>query len=185
MSGKTTFLKATALAVLFAHVGMGVPAKNMELSYFDRLFTSLNITDSILSGYSYFLSEVKRVRELAEALSNGEKVFSLCDELFRGTNVKDAYDATVMVISGLTLWRNSIFVLSSHLCEVWGKIEHFSNVRSLYFESEINDGAPVFTYRLISGISDMRLGLKIIENEKIMELLKHQTNKNNYENFRS
>ncbi len=173
MSGKTTFLKATGIAVYLAHLGMGIPAKRASVSYFDRLFTSLNITDNILSGYSFFFSEVKRVKQLAEALNSGEKIFTLFDELFRGTNVKDAYDATVMVISGLALWNNSILVISSHLWEVWDKIKHFANIKSLCFDSEISFGVPVFSYRMVSGVSQMRLGLTIIENEKIMELLKH------------
>jgi len=172
MSGKTTFLKATGIAVYFAHLGMGVPAKRVTISYFDRIFTSLNKTDNILNGYSFFLSEVKRVKQLAEAINSGENVFSLFDELFRGTNVKDAYDATVMVASGLALWRNSMFVLSSHLWEVWDSISHWGNIRALCFESNIENGVPLFTYRLVSGVSQMRLGLTIIENEKIMELLK-------------
>jgi len=173
MSGKTTLMKAVGLTVYLAHLGMGVPVLKLRMKYFDRLFTSLNITDNILTGYSFFFNEVKRVKQLAESLNSGERVFSLLDELFRGTNVKDAYDASAMVISGLLSWRNSIFIISSHLWEVWEKIEQFPNIMSLYFESEIIDGKPSFSYHLKSGVSDMRLGMIIIENEKIMDLLKH------------
>jgi DNA mismatch repair protein MutS len=172
MSGKTTFLKASGIAIYLAHLGMGIPAGKGQLVYFERLFTSLNSTDNILNGYSFFYSEVKRVKQLAEFLNNGEKIFCLFDELFRGTNVKDAYDATILIISGLVSWHNSSFILSSHLWEVWVKINHFKNIHPLYFESEISNGKPVFTYHLVPGVSDMRLGLTIIENEKIMELLK-------------
>ena len=171
MSGKTTFLKVVGISIYLAHLGMGVPAENAKMTYFDRLFSSINISGNILKGYSFFFSEVKRVKELAESLNQGENVFSLIDELFRGTNVQDAYDASVMIISGLAQWRSSAFVLSSHLWEIWEKIKVYPNIRDLSFESEIVNGAPVFTYRLVSGVSDMRLGLKIIENEKIMDLL--------------
>ena len=171
MAGKTTFLKAAGTAVYLAHLGMGIPAKSARLSYFDRLFTSLNITDSITTGYSFFYSEVIRVKQLAESLNSGEKTFSLFDELFRGTNVKDAYDASVMIISGMVRWHESVFVLSSHLWELWEKIKVYSNIKELCFESEIKNGEPVFTYHLKRGVSDMRLGMTIIKNEKIMDLL--------------
>ena len=171
MAGKTTFLKAVGTAVYLAHLGMGIPAKSARISYFNRLFTSLNITDSITTGYSFFYSEVKRVKQLAESLNHGEKTFSLFDELFRGTNVKDAYDASVMIISGLARWQNSIFILSSHLWELWEKIKIHPNIMELFFESEIKNGEPVFTHHLKRGISDMRLGMTIIKNEKIMDLL--------------
>lgn len=176
MAGKTTFLKASGIAVYLAHLGMGIPARSARISYFDRLLTSLNITDSIASGYSFFYSEVLRVKQLAEYLRNGEKTFSIFDELFRGTNVKDAFDASQIIISGLTRWKTSIFILSSHLWELWGHIKNNSNIRELCFESEILDGKPVFSYHLVQGVSDMRLGLTILENEKIMDLLNSTKN---------
>jgi DNA mismatch repair ATPase MutS len=179
MAGKTTFLKAAGTAVYLAHLGMGIPAKSARISYLDRLFTSLNITDSITTGYSFFYSEVMRVKQLAESLNRGEKVFSLFDELFRGTNVKDAYDASVMIISGLVGWNRSIFILSSHLWELWEKIKVFPNIKELCFESEIKNGKPVFTYHILQGVSDMRLGMTIIENEKIMDLLNSNENVKN------
>ena len=37
MGGKSTFIKAVGGAVFLAHIGMGVPAKEMELSLFDGL----------------------------------------------------------------------------------------------------------------------------------------------------
>jgi DNA mismatch repair protein MutS len=99
--------------------------------------------------------------------------------LFRGTNVKDAYDASAMIISGFTRWQKSAFILSSHLWELWENIKVYPNIKDLFFESEIRNGAPVFTYQLISGVSNMRLGLKIIENEKIMDLLNPPQNDSN------
>ena len=179
MAGKTTFLKAAGTAVYLAHLGMGIPVKCAKISYFDRLFSSLNITDSISTGYSFFYSEVLRVKQLAESLSNGEKTFSLFDELFRGTNVKDAYDASVMIISALVKWNDSVFILSSHLWELWDKINVFPNIKQLCFESEIRNEKPVFSYHLIPGISDMRLGITIIKNEKILELLNSVKNDKN------
>lgn len=176
MSGKTTFLKSVGIAIYMAHLGMGVPATYVHMSYFDRLFTSLDISDNILNGYSFFYSEVKRVKQLAVFLANKERLFCLFDELFRGTNIKDAYEATILIASGLALWNNSSFILSSHLWEVWEKIKHFENIKPVYFESRTSAGKPVFSYRLLPGVSDLRLGLAIIENEKIMELLKQGKN---------
>jgi DNA mismatch repair protein MutS len=174
MAGKTTFLKVAGIAVYLGHLGMGIPAVKGKIRYFDRLISSLNITDSIQNGYSFFYNEVRRVKELAESLNKREKVFSLLDELFRGTNVKDAYDASVMIMRGLIPWHNSVFIIATHLWEIWKHLETFPNVRSFCFESELQNGLPVFTYQLVPGVSDMRLGLKIIENERIMTLLNQQ-----------
>ena len=171
MAGKTTFLKSIGIAVFLAHIGMCVPAESMKVSYYDRLITGLTVTDSILSGYSFFFSEVRRVKEVAEALCSQERVFAIFDELFKGTNVKDAYDSSEMIISGFSHWKNSLFILSSHLAELYTDIKNYDSICYRYFESEVKDGIPKFNYRLCEGISDARLGTIIIRNEKIPDLL--------------
>ncbi len=172
MSGKSTFLKAIGLTVYLAHLGMGVPAKTARISYVDRLLTGFTFTDNIVTGYSYFFSEVQRVKELAASLSKGERVFAIFDELFRGTNVKDALEATSTIVSELMTWRESLFVISSHLTEIGETVNKFPNTQSLFFESFMEDGMPVFTYRLLEGVSTMRLGMTIIDNEGIVQMLK-------------
>ncbi len=172
MSGKSTFLKAIGLTVYLAHLGMGVPAKTARISYVDRLLTGFTFTDNIVTGYSYFFSEVQRVKELAASLSKGERVFAIFDELFRGTNVKDALEATSTIVSELMTWRESLFVISSHLTEIGETVNKFPNTQSLFFESFMEDGIPVFTYRLLEGVSTMRLGMTIIDNEGIVQMLK-------------
>jgi DNA mismatch repair ATPase MutS len=175
MSGKSTFLKAIGLTVYLAHIGMGVPAKSARISYVDRLLTGFTFADNVVTGYSYFFSEVQRVKELAVSLSKGERVFAIFDELFRGTNVKDALEATSMIISELMAWRESLFVISSHLTEVEETVNKFPNTQSLFFESLMEDGVPVFTYRLLEGVSTMRLGMTIIDNEGIAQMLKRNS----------
>jgi DNA mismatch repair protein MutS len=171
MAGKTTFLKSCGLAVFLAHIGMGVPARLMKLSFFDGLFTSLNISDNLIKGYSYFYSEVKRVKEAAIALRESEKTFVIFDELFKGTNVKDAFDGSLLIIKELVKWEQAFFILSSHLLELGREIEKLPGVRFLCFDSWVENGKPYFNYKLKEGLSDERLGLIILKNEKVFNLL--------------
>lgn len=172
MAGKTTYLKSAGIAVYLAHLGMGVPADKMRFSVFNSIFSSLNASDNIRMGYSYFYSEVLRVKKAAEVLRKSKKAFIIFDELFKGTNIKDAFDGSLMVISGLVNWDSGIFILSSHLLELAKDINKYPGMIFKYFESDILDGKPVFSYQLKEGVSDERLGLLIIQNEKIMDLLK-------------
>jgi len=171
MAGKTTFLKSCGVAVFMAHTGMGVPAKNMKLSLFDRIFTSLNVSDNLSKGYSYFYSEVKRVKEAALALRESSKTFAIFDELFKGTNVKDAFDGSLLIINELVKWKSSFFILSSHLLELGKEIEALPGMRFMCFDSNVQDGKPTFSFKLKEGLSDERLGMIILKSEKVFDLL--------------
>lgn len=171
MAGKTTFLKALAIAVFLAHLGMGVPASSMKLTPFNSLFSSLNASDNLSFGYSYFYSEVLRVKSAAEILSRSARSFMIFDELFKGTNVKDAYDGSLLVIDGLVKWKSSVFILSSHLLELEKEIKKHRNVFFRSFESSVVDGKPRFSFKITEGVSNERLGLVILKNEKVDRLL--------------
>jgi DNA mismatch repair ATPase MutS len=95
MAGKSTFLKAMALAVFLAHLGCGVPATAMDFPVVGTVFSSVHIVDNLSAGESFYLAEVRRMRALALALSEHQSVFAVVDEPFRGTNVHDAAEATV------------------------------------------------------------------------------------------
>lgn len=51
------------------------------------------------------------------------KIFVICDEIFKGTNIKDAFDATKVVIEGFLVSPRSYFLLSSHLVELAEEIK--------------------------------------------------------------
>ncbi|HUQ66188.1 MAG TPA: hypothetical protein VM101_08540, partial [Flavitalea sp.] len=59
MAGKSTFIKAVGSAVFLAHLGMGVPATEMNLTVFDGLLSNINVVDNIIKGESYFFNEVQ------------------------------------------------------------------------------------------------------------------------------
>lgn len=171
MSGKTTFLKSCGIAVFLAHLGMGVPAISMRLTVFHCIFSSLNTTDNLSLGYSYFFSEVLRIKKAAESLQQHERSFMIFDELFKGTNVKDAFDGSILVIKGLMKWKFSVFILSSHLLELENAIRMYPNTFFQHFDSDVIQGTPLFKFGLHDGISKERLGLLILKNEKIEEML--------------
>jgi DNA mismatch repair ATPase MutS len=98
MAGKSTFIKAVGCAVFLAHLGMGVPAQEMELSIFDGLLSNINVVDNIIKGESYFFNEVQRIRNTILKINDKGKWLVLIDELFKGTNVQDAMKCSSTVI---------------------------------------------------------------------------------------
>jgi DNA mismatch repair ATPase MutS len=170
MAGKSTFLKALGVAVYLTHVGLPVPAKKMKLSALSGLCTTINISDNLSSGYSHFYAEVMRIKDVTTRLNTNKNMLVIFDELFRGTNVKDAYDGTLAIVSAFAKIKTSFFVISSHIIEVTNELKD-DNIRFSYFEINQQDGAPAYTYKLREGVSDVRLGMYIIRKEGLIELI--------------
>lgn len=171
MGGKSTFIKALGIAVYLAHVGMGVPAKKMELSLFDGILSNIQVVDNIINGESFFFNEVQRIKHTVEKISDSKKWLVLIDELFKGTNQQDAIKCSITVIEGLRKMKNCLFVLSTHLYEIGEAIRHYNNIQFRYFETSVVDDQLVFSYQMKDGISNDRIGYLILKREGVVDLL--------------
>ena len=171
MAGKSTFIRSVGSAVFLAHLGMGVPAKSMELTIFDGLLSNINVVDNIAKGESYFFNEVQRIKSTILKITDGRKWLVLIDELFKGTNVQDAMKCSSTVIKGLIKIKNSLFILSTHLYEIAEELKEYPNISFRFFETSINSEQLEFSYQLKEGISNDRLGFLILKREKVIDLL--------------
>jgi DNA mismatch repair ATPase MutS len=171
MAGKSTFIKAVGTAVFLAHVGMAVPASQMQLSVFDGLLSNINVIDNIVKGESYFFNEVQRIKATISKINDGRKWLILIDELFKGTNVQDAMKCSTAVIEGLLKINNSLFILSTHLYEIGESLKVHPNLSFNYFETTVVDGQLSFSYQLRNGISNDRLGYLILQREGVVKML--------------
>ena len=171
MAGKSSFLKATGLCIFLAHIGFPVFAKSMRTTIFNGMITTINLPDNLNDGLSHYYTEVRRVKETALQLRDGGKVFVIFDELFRGTNVKDAFDASLLIINELAQIKSSAFLISTHIVELAEELKPHSNIAFKYMDTFFENDHPVFTYKLLDGISKERLGMYIVINEGIVEIL--------------
>jgi DNA mismatch repair protein MutS len=170
-SGKTTFLKSIGIAIYLAHLGWPVPAVKLRLSFFHRLFTSVHLSDNLNLGYSHFYSEVMRIREIGTALRNGQHCFVMIDELFRGTNHEDAEACSSLVLDGFSNFKNSLFMVSTHLLELVEKYVENPEFCFYCFRTSVVGGEFRNTFLLEQGISTERVGRLLMEKAGIPELL--------------
>ncbi len=171
MAGKSTFIKAVGTAVYLAHLGFGVPAKQMRLSFFHGLLSNIQVVDNIIKGESFFFNEVQRIKKTIEKISDGHNWLILIDELFKGTNQQDAVKCSLAVIEGLRKMKNGLFVLSTHLYEIGHELKIHPNIQFHYFETSVQDDQLLFSYQLKEGISNDRLGYLILKKEGVVDLL--------------
>jgi DNA mismatch repair ATPase MutS len=169
---QSVYLKAAGIATYLAQLGMGVPARRFRLTPFACLFSGINTTDNVRLGQSYFFAEVRRVREITDLLAQGTHALVLFDEMFKGTNLKDASDACLAVLSGFAACQNSAFMVASHIAELAAGIENLEGVQFVQFGAEIHGGTAAFDYRVRPGVSQQRLGMLILEREGVLTRLR-------------
>ncbi|WP_196887805.1 MutS-related protein [Aureivirga sp. CE67] len=175
MAGKSTYLKSIGIAMYLAHIGFPVAAKQMKTSVYNGMMTTINLSDNLQQGYSHFYAEVKRLKEVALQIKEKDKMFVIFDELFRGTNVKDAYDASLMILNAFSKIKSSTFYISTHITEISEEIKDNPNILFLYMNSEWKEEEPFYDYKVKEGISHERLGLYIVQKENIVEILEEKT----------
>lgn len=172
MAGKSTLMKAAGIMIYLAHMGFPVAADDVAFSVLDGIYSSVNVPDDLNRGYSHFYAEVLRVKKVAEEVDSEKHLFVIFDELFKGTNVKDAYDATLAVTAAFTAFRDCFFIISTHIFEAGEELKVQGDSIQFVFLPTVMEGAvPRYTYKLQKGITEDRQGMIIIENEGILDML--------------
>lgn len=172
MAGKSTFMKTLGIAVYIAHLGFPVPAESMRLSVREGIFTTINLPDALNMGFSHFYAEVRRLKKVAQTVCRYPHMLVIFDELFRGTNVKDAYDATVEVSEAFAKMKKSLFVISTHITEAAEELQkRCDNIEYLYLPTEMKGSVPSYPYKIRQGVTEDRHGMVIIRNEGILDIL--------------
>jgi DNA mismatch repair ATPase MutS len=166
-------MKSLSIALYMAHMGFPVAAKQMQFSVLDGMFTTINLPDNLGMGASHFYVEVLRIKKIALELKQGKNLFVLFDEMFRGTNVKDACEATIAFTEAFAGKRNSQFVISTHIIEAGEVLQKkCDNINFVYLPTIMDGNKPVYTYSLKQGLTADRHGMVIVKNEGILEILK-------------
>ncbi len=128
---------------------------------------------------------MQRVKTIAEEVSRSKSLLVIFDELFKGTNVKEAYDATLAVTAAFARYRNCGFIISTHIVEVGEALrEKYDNLQFVYLPTIMDDKTPRYTYRLEEGITSDRHGMKIIEQENILDIIRSRAGQEPIQSFK-
>jgi DNA mismatch repair ATPase MutS len=165
MAGKSTFLRTVGINLVLAYSGAPTNAKSLNTGLY-RIFTSINVNDSLGDGLSHFYAEVKRLRELLDKLNNDEDqpLFFFVDEIYKGTNNKERYAGSAAFLREVA-GKNGIGMVSTHdleLADLESEIEALSN---WHFVESIADGKMSFEYKLKSGPCPSTNALEIMRIE--------------------
>ncbi|MBS1713042.1 MAG: DNA mismatch repair protein MutS [Armatimonadetes bacterium] len=158
MSGKSTYLRQTALIVLMAQIGSFVPAASCRMGLCDRIFTRVGAKDELALGQSTFMVEMV---ESANILNNaGERSLVVLDEVGRGTSTFDGLAIAWAMAEHLASGRvKTLFATHYHqLNELATQAEVVTNMRVAV--EEVGDQV-VWTHRVLPGGTDRSYGIQV------------------------
>jgi hypothetical protein len=165
-SGKTTSLKTTALNVIFSQqIGFGFYL-NATIRPFKYIHSYLNIPDT--SGRdSLFQAESRRCKEILDKIRDSlfeETHLVIFDELYSGTNPKEAIKSAYSLLSFLSTKPNVRFLLTTHyvdVCKKFKKSKTVLNYKMVAKQTEL--GEFIYTYKMRPGISTLEGGIAILK----------------------
>ncbi len=161
MSGKSTFLRQTALITLMGQMGSFVPASAAKIGIVDRIFTRVGASDNLVMGQSTFLVEMN---ETANILNNAtRKSLIILDEIGRGTSTFDglsiAWAVVEYILDEKRIGAKTLFATHYHeLIELAGKYKNVKNYNVAVHE----DGETVtFLRKVVAGGTDQSYGIHV------------------------
>ncbi|HEY7850687.1 MAG TPA: hypothetical protein VIC27_11520 [Ktedonobacterales bacterium] len=170
MSGKSTLLRAIGVNITLAQAGAPVCAAAMSLPPI-ALGSSMRAQDSLEEGVSYFMAELRRLKQVVDALrvvgQRGERTpLFLLDEILSGTNTSERQIAARTVIRFL-LDHGATGAVSTHdltLAQApdltpLSQAVHFTE----RFTRDAQGPAMTFDYLLRPGIATSVNALKLME----------------------
>ena len=160
MSGKSTFMRQTALIVLMAQIGCFVPAAYAKIGVVDKIFTRVGASDDLTSGQSTFMVEMN---EVADILKNAtKKSLVILDEIGRGTSTFDGISiakAVAEYISGKSIGCKTLF--ATHYHELISMEKEYDGIRNFSVAAVKRGDELKFLHKICEGGTDDSYGIEV------------------------
>lgn len=157
-SGKSTFKKAVALNLILAQSIQTATAHSFiyQPGY---VMTSMANADDVLSGDSYFMSELKSIRRLFNT-HQCNKIYCFIDEIFKGTNTTERIAASESVLSYLDNQKAYQVIAATHDVELSTLLENTYN--NYHFNESIQENSIFFDYKIKPGKANTRNAIELL-----------------------
>lgn len=164
-SGKSTFLKMTAIQAILAQTVHTCAAKAYRGNFF-QIYSSMALRDNLDSGESYYIVEIKALKRIVDAADrvlqgkSDNPLLCFVDEVLRGTNTVERIAASTKILEKLS--KQNIFCFAAtHDIELTHLLEN--SYDNFHFEEEVSKGDVLFSYRILPGRAVSRNAIKLLQ----------------------
>jgi DNA mismatch repair protein MutS len=161
MSGKSTYLRQTALIVLLAQIGSFVPARSATVGLVDGIYTRVGALDELAQGRSTFMVEMQELSNILHSAT--EQSLVILDEVGRGTAT---YDGISIAWAATEYLHNEVrakTLFATHYHELTNLADHLENVRNVHVAADERDGDVTFLRTVRDGATDRSYGIHVAE----------------------
>ena len=179
MSGKSTYMRQTAIIVLMAQIGCFVPAESAVIGVTDRIFTRIGASDNLAYGQSTFYVEMS---ELAGILRNAtSRSLIILDEIGRGTSTFDGLSIAWATASYLADPSHRVRTMfATHYHELTDLESEKEGIHNLSVAAAEDGNDVVFLHNIIEGPASKSYGIHVARIAGIPEVIrkdaKHKLN---------
>ena len=163
MSGKSTYLRQTALIALMAQMGSFVPADSAKIGLIDRIFTRIGAQDEIHAGQSTFMVEMVEAANILHHATS--RSLLILDEIGRGTSTYDGLSIAWAVIEYIHnhphLRAKTLF--ATHYHELTQLADLLPGIRNYNVAVSEADGKVVFLHKIVPGGADRSYGIHVAQ----------------------
>ena len=159
MSGKSTYMRQSALVVLLAQVGSFVPADRATVGLVDGIYTRVGALDELAQGRSTFMIEMQELSNILHSATEDSLV--ILDEVGRGTAT---YDGISIAWAATEYLHNEIrakTLFATHYHELTGLADHLPRVANVHVAAEERDGDVTFLRSVVEGATDRSYGVHV------------------------
>ncbi|HUT22008.1 MAG TPA: DNA mismatch repair protein MutS [Candidatus Bipolaricaulota bacterium] len=159
MSGKSSFLRQTALIVLLAQIGSFVPAESATIGAVDRIFTRVGAADNLVRGRSTFMVEME---EAANILNNATKnSLIILDELGRGTSTYDGVGIAWAIVEYIHNNVGAFTLFATHYHELIELVEGLKKAQNYSVAVTEDNGRVIFLRKVLKGGVNKSYGIEV------------------------
>ncbi len=160
MSGKSTYMRQTAIIVLMAQIGSFVPAESATIGVVDRVFTRIGASDNLSYGQSTFYIEMS---ELANILRHAtSRSLIILDEIGRGTSTFDGLSIAWATVEYLCKENNHIRTMfATHYHELTALADKYDNIHNLSVAVAEDGKDVVFLHNIVDGAASKSYGIHV------------------------
>lgn len=159
MSGKSTYMRMTALIIIMAQMGSFVPADVAKIPIYDAIFTRIGAQDDLTRGQSTFMVEMLETNTaLKNATVNSLLIF---DEIGRGTATYDGMALAQGIIEYVHESIRAGMLFSTHYHELTKLEVVLKRLKNVHVSAVLEKGKLLFLYKVKEGPTDKSYGINV------------------------